>query len=404
MEEKANQIIDEAIANGWKHIYLQNLQLKKIPSRLLEIENIEIVDLRANNIEDTFDFSDLTLNFDVKISQGYPHKKTVYLNGNQIVSNREVIAASVDKIDPVTFKTLIFHFYEYTKFEYCIEGEEEDNEVSQGPKIGYYQNVNADSNIAILQKETGLIKLIYNINHQFVKVITDHSFSPDCTDLAQEIFSFIFSSSPSFGYINHPCVCRWCLLNPENQFIFSYIYLQGFHRKFVPQIQCHQSGVHLKLNRFLGLKQPEIQIFVEWVSTNEQYYKELMKMFPRKGWGFNTVIWSQENIRGGDLIQDEYNTNFYRSDIFIFLLSPDLTSRQESWERLVLANTRLKSDKILLVPVEISQCDWEEGIKQFHEDSTPIPIKLKDNNWYAVAEEIHHRIEVWIKLNYNESN
>jgi|GEM_PF-3192676 len=402
MEEKANDIIKVAIENRWKRIYLQNLDLLEIPVKLAEIEDIELIDLRGNRISKLPEWIKLKPDFETALEEGCPTNSTIYLYGNHIISVSEIEITFIEGIEQKDFDLLVGYFESMVqRVKYLAEYETTDKDKVK--EYIEYLNLWDDRNV-ILQRKKGLLKIAFDAEFSRIRIFSGDN-KLDSTEMMERILLWANIEYQKLGSILHPCGCKNCQNNPQQRFLFDHKFLDGFYKKYLPNIQCHQSGEHLRLDFFAGLYQPKIQVFVDYAEQDGKKFTEINKLFPKRGWDYRADIWHPWAMDAGVAEEVEFQNSLNRGDVLIFFLSKDFVSDDKKWERLKNhARPRWIKEDVLLLIIESSPCHWEEGFRDFPEDEIPKAIKLEHGNWHQVSIDIHSEVEKWLKNKRNASN
>lgn len=393
MIENVNNTIEEAISKGWKRIYLQGCGLKEVPQMLSEIDGLELVDLRGNKLTKIPEW--LNLDIDFTSEKDTSKLNTVYLHGNHFISNQKNdpnIIIKSEKVSEGLIEMIKGNFEDMIqKIPIIIEDIDEN-----GKSIFIaHEESNAWENAVVFQIEEQLI-LLENITqkneiHIFVEGHLESEW------FLYEIFKYIYSIDLNYGVISHLCPIEVCQLRCSKRFIFDFIYIKDFQKKYIPKIQCFGSGNHLRLDAFFGAKQPNVNIFIDYAGEDSNEYKEFRKHFPRKGWDFDTAIWSPEKILPGAHSKNDYDHNFRSSEVLIFLISSDYLSNESSLELFEGAKTRMHTDKILMLVVEIKSIHWKDLLKNSYGDEFPEEYTLEGQNWYELSDKVTKKIEKYLK-------
>lgn len=409
MKDRAIQIIEKAIQEGWKRIHLRNLDLHEVPILLAEIPDLEVVDLRGNNLGMIPEWLQMIPDFETIIDNGFPKNKTVYLHGNRFISTKEnvVVLIRSEKIANGLFEMILSHFDSNIQQVDCSFEVEEVIYDENGNKTFQKQIIeetypNQWNNNVILQKGNALLKLVRVPDKAEIQVIIGGVDGSDSNWLLSRLFEYVNSIESKQGIILHFCPFQNCQKHCVDRYLFDFKYLEGFHKKYLPKIQCYESGKHLRLDNFSGLTQPVVQIFIEYSNKDEKSFAELCDQFPMEGWDYDANIWHHglyENI--GSTIELEYENNFRRSEVTIFLISSSLTSDKKSYKLLKEAKKRWQVDGILLIPIVVSPCFWKHGLEEFEGEELPEPIMLSEGDWHKVSFQVHNRIEKWLKNQKN---
>jgi hypothetical protein len=404
MQDKSIQIINDAIKEGWKRIHLQNLGLCEVPELLATIDDLELVDLRGNNLEKIPEWLNLYPDFETSFDIGLPKSKTVYLHGNRIISLSESVVAIIrsQKVHTGLFEMILSHFDSIIQqIDYSFEIEDQilnkDGSTTIQRQLNKEKFPNQWDNNVILQNGNSLVKLTKKLDKPEIQIVVGGVDGAELNCILSRLFEYVNSIDSNQGTILQPCPSQNCQKQCVQKYIFDFKYLEGFHKKYLPKIQCYESGRHVRLDNFSGLTQPVVQIFIEYAIKDSKYFEELCRQFPKKGWDYDTDIRHQGIIEPGALTESECEANFRSSKVVIFLLSVNLINDKKSYVLLKDTKKRWQFDDILFIPIEIGPCFWRDGIKDFEEDKLPNSVNLIENNWHDVAAQIHGDIERWIK-------
>lgn len=139
---------------------------------------------------------------------------------------------------------------------------------------------------------------------------------------------------------------------------------------------------------FMKMKETtsNINLFIAYSRNDQSFLDEFIKnMSPLKR-RFNLNIWSDREIDAGNQWKNEINKYIKKSDILIFLVSPDSLASDYFFEiELKKAIERHEKKEAVIVPVILRSCSWQMSpfahIQVLPEEGKPI----KSSHWFDEA-------------------
>lgn len=103
------------------------------------------------------------------------------------------------------------------------------------------------------------------------------------------------------------------------------------------------------------------QIFISYSHKDKKWMNELLKHLKVIGLGNQLNVWADNQIKWGDKWQIEIENALNNANIAVFLISVDfLTSEFIQKEEVPTLLKRKKEEGILILPLIVSSCGWDD--------------------------------------------